>query len=280
MKMKLQDFLQYAPLNSLRYDMGAELSASFRDKHSYVPIDLPVTEILKGVGIDVGFDDVEILPDRTFSYKGHRVILYIRDVNQHGERKALPRYHLANCTTLQTMRRNNRWARYVVANRDDGEFSVNLLHEGARALLVKLDVCQNCLVALSWQGFSYKIESSARVRFVEKFRLSEFFQKFPRDLVFDKPGYDSASAPLNDYPKNWGSISESFKRKQNYCCDRCKLSLPFRDYKYLHVHHKNGQKNDCQPSNLEALCIRCHSSESMHDHMKVTAEYRDFVQKY
>ena len=47
--------------------------------------------------------------------------------------------------------------------------------------------------------------------------------------------------------------------------------------RYLHVHHKNGQKNECEEINLEALCIRCHAEEAMHSHMKSHPDYQEYA---
>lgn len=67
-----------------------------------------VRELLNGKGQD--FDDInEITPlkDHTLTYNNERVILYIRDVANYGH-SDLPRFHIAKCSTLQTMFENNR----------------------------------------------------------------------------------------------------------------------------------------------------------------------------
>lgn len=54
-------------------------------------------------------------------------------------------------------------------------------------------------------------------------------------------------------------------------------SAPGADWKFLHIYHKNGHKNDCRPENLEILCIRCHGEEPMHGNMKGLAHYNEFL---
>lgn len=276
--MRLPDFLQAADLNALRQAMGATLSASFRMTQVYKPIALPeIGERLRNDGIDVGFDELKVLKDGTLSYQGHRVILYIRDVGNYAERKSLPKYHLAYCRTLDEMRKYGKSSKFVVANRDDGKFVVNITGDKLRSQIAKLDICQNCLAKIAWKGFRMDLGKAERLQFVQMFSLQAFFATYPRDLIAVKPDHTSDTAPLNDYPANWNGISAAFKASNGYRCMQCQLVLGGSDSRYLHVHHRNGQKNQCQPSNLEVLCIRCHAEQPQHEHMKESADYRNFV---
>lgn len=276
--MRLPNFLHAGDFNALRFMMSASLSESYKTDQPYTPISLPeISDKLRNDGIDVAFDDIEVLEDGTLSFKGYRVLVYIRDVAEYGERRALPKYHLAFCRTLDQMKRNKRWSRYVVANRDDGKFAINLIGEIRRALIEKLDVCQNCLEEVAWNGFHNELTRTERQHFVSQFKLQDFFGKFPRDLISVKPDKTSDTAALNDYPDNWPDISEAFKRKHGNRCMTCSLEFKGLDSRYLHVHHINGQKNECQESNLEVLCIGCHAEEPMHSHMKNSPDYKRFI---
>ena len=278
--MKLIDFLVHGQLNSLRHNMGATLASNFTSGNRYVAIDLPLVARLREDGIDVNFDEIEVLRDGTLSYKGFRVLIYIRDVANYGERQSLPKYHLAYCRTLETMRQNNRWGRYVVANREDGMFSINIVAVNSSPRVDKLDVCQNCLTKIKWRGFDFSLTQARRGSLVKSFDLKEFFVKFPRDLVSVTPEHSSDSAPLNDYPANWSSISDQFKVRAQFTCAKCRQRLGRSDSRFLHVHHKNGLKNDCSDRNLEVVCIRCHASEPMHSHIRSTPDYRTFISRF
>lgn len=276
--MKLPNFLHAGDLNSLRLTMGAALSYTFEAKNVYTPIDLPPIAVqLRNEGIDVQFKDIQVLDDGTLAYKGYRVLLYIRDISNYGDRGSLPKYHLSFCQTLETMRLNARWSRYVVANRDDGEFSINKITEGGKSEIKKLDICQNCLGKIQWKGFRNDIDRNQRLKFVNNFKLAEFFKVYPRDLFAIQPKHTSDTAPINDYPKNWGDISERFKYRTGYQCEKCQSHLSGLMSRYLHVHHKSGQKNECEEINLEALCIGCHAEEAMHSHMKSHPDYHEYA---
>src|SRR5262249_42032075 len=155
--MKLPDFTLDPSLNELRKAMGAEL-------HPFEPAPtgdaLTPDEInrLAREGIEIPLGEVDILPDGTLAYKDRRVVLYIRDVRQYQSARLsdndLPRFHVADCETLQGMRANRRYERYVVATRETGEFQINLMHHNRYEQSDRrLNVCQNCLAKLNWNNF-------------------------------------------------------------------------------------------------------------------------------
>jgi len=55
------------------------------------------------------------------------------------------------------------------------------------------------------------------------------------------------------------------------------VSSPTWGSKYLHVHHRNGQKNDNRDSNLAVMCVACHAEQPMRGHMKFTPDYKAFI---
>jgi hypothetical protein len=276
--MKLPNFLHHNFFNSLRAQMGAPLCETLRWQQTFVPIELPDVERLKNQGVEVALNDVEFRKDGTLGYKGHRVLLYIRDVPNYDEHGTLPKFHVAYCATLERMRREQRFQRYVVANRDDGKFQVNLMNQPERSRVVPLAVCQQCMTALDWNNFSMAVTRPERLRHVSQFSLTEFFEKYPRDLVSIRPVHTTDSAPLNDYTADWPDISERVKRARQFECEQCARRLVARFARFLHVHHLNGQKFDNVEGNLQVLCIGCHAEQPMHGHMKSQPEYTEFVQ--
>lgn len=276
--MKLPNFLLASDLNALRHEMGASLAVSFKIENIYKPIDL--RDQLRQDGIEVKFDEVQVLQDGTLAYKGYRVLLYIRDISNYGQREEMPKFHLAFCSTLDKMKRNHRFARYVVANRDDGMFQVNIMEHGAKPKIVQLNVCQMCLASISWRGFQLDLDRTLRIDRVKNFLLKDFFKQYPQDLILEKPIHTSETAPLNDYSVDWGDISERIKQTRGYRCSKCLIALGIQESKHMHVHHINGMKNDNSDANLSVLCIRCHADEPMHGHMKSLPAYVDFVSRY
>ncbi|ALP65205.1 HNH endonuclease family protein [Paraburkholderia caribensis] len=280
MSFELPDFLEWSSLNALRREMRAPLAANFVPDHRFKDIDLPVRERLESAGVDVNFDEVEVLDDGTLAYKGFRVLLYIRDIGSIGHQESMPRYHLAYCRTLDKMRRNSRFDRYVVANGDSGSFQVNVIENNVRTQHVRLNVCQNCLDEVHWDGFDMAMSREDRMRLVSGFALPDFFRKYPRDLMAVKPAHSADTAPLNVYAQDWPEVSERTKQQRGYRCGTCSIVLRQTDSRFLHVHHRNGQKHDNRDSNLDVLCIGCHAEEPMHAHMKRLSDYKTYIERY
>ncbi|RQU72144.1 HNH endonuclease [Burkholderia cenocepacia] len=280
MAIKLPDFLTWSTLNRLRHKMRAPLIEQFGSDLKFTEIELPVIERLQGEGIDVTADQIQVLNDGTLAYKGYRVLVYIRDIPVIGNRENMPKYHFSHCKTLETMYRNQRAERYVVANSDSGLFQVNVMDGGVRSEQVRLSVCQNCLAHIHWNGFDMQMARSNRIAIVGHFKLVDFFAKYPRDLMSVTPRYSSVTAPMNTYTDDWGEVSAKTRSRRGFKCEKCPIILIGAESKYLHVHHRNGQKHDNRDENLEVLCIGCHADEPLHAHMKSLPEYREFIRKH
>lgn len=283
--MKLPNFLQWPELNALREQMGAHRLGTFRlvpDPNRLTEAELK--QLVQG-GIDVSVDEVRVLPDGTLAYKDSRVLVYIRDVTIYKRARSarvyeLPRFHLANCDTLQQMRLDNRYERYVVATPQNGLFAINFIQNGRaiRSSAERLRVCQNCLHMLAFDGFQRNMPKAVREERVAQFKLEGFFEKYPRALIFRTPTHRADSGPLNVYPTDFDERSTRTREERGWCCQRCGFIAGDPALRrYLHVHHVNGLKYDNRPENLLVLCLGCHADEPHHSHMKSLPEYEAFI---
>ena len=76
--------------------------------------------------IVISADDPNLKSTPTgFTYKGRRVILYIRDQVQYGDKPGEYKFHLVDCATLKAKRNQNRYGKYVVSTSTSGKFKVN-----------------------------------------------------------------------------------------------------------------------------------------------------------
>jgi len=283
--MKLPDFLIDDDMNRLRRAMGAEL-VPFKAEAGWQPLTPFEIERLASEGIEIPIEDVQVLNDGTHVYKGRRVIVYIRDQEEYAGAISFPKYHLAMCDTLSRMMLAGRYKkRYVVASREDGLFKINRIRNGkvAESGDKKLDVCQHCLQELSYKGYSGTLSKQARAKTVSSFSLREFFDEYGRSCVWAAPTYDSTHAPINVYSPNFFRVAKSIKEYRGFRCEepKCKIDLSALEHRrFLHAHHLDGDKSDNDPANIRLLCIRCHSKQFGHSHMKGNPDLQRFAELF
>ena len=179
-------------------------------------------ERLESGGIDVSIEEVDQTGPGILSYRGRQVLLYIQD---HGSSlsQALQdgstgrKFHVADCSVLQGMRKQGRFERYVVTNRLDGRFYITGQANYWSAPTdgeAELRVCQVCLKHLNYKG----VRQSGRAWHASaNFSISEFFERYGSFFPF-KPQRTAGPSDLDRYAKNWSEISDRERARVNYIC--------------------------------------------------------------
>jgi hypothetical protein len=231
---------------------------------------------LSETGIEIELHEVEGTDEGLLVYKGQHVLLYIKDTRQDShtllyEPENSRRFHIADkCKTLESMRADNRYDRYVVTNRKDGLFLVDA-EDGFRGhteeIEAPLQVCRNCLKELDYKQYDRQPPSQKK-QVWRSFSIEEFFAEFSTHFLA-KPKYTDNSFPSGGYTSDWEAISTRTREAVHWICEECGVDLKCHK-SLLHVHHKNGIKSDNSPNNLETLCAVCHGEEPAHGRMHVS----------
>lgn len=240
-------------------------------QEAMAPIEVELLE-----GKEVALDELEII-NGLLAFEGRQVLLYIpdhgpnvllaRDVPEKGRR-----FHVADCTTLDEMKAQRRFERYVATNRLDGGFKIHGVPQGSAVTVhfddVPLKVCMNCLKRLNYRN--YRNERRAKAEIWVPFSIADFFATY--STSFSKlPGRSAGITSGGGYTPDWPQVSSALRRKRDFTCEQCRVNLSSAVHA-LHVHHVNGVKDDNSEENLEVLCADCHRKQPMHDNMFVRRE--------
>ncbi|HDR1805306.1 TPA: HNH endonuclease [Pasteurella multocida] len=258
--------------------LNVDLSALFACVHKmgvneFVDIDLSKGESLSNdfditiqsrQGFEVDINLVQ-LTHGVFSYDGKQVLLFIPHHSQQRFDLTLQdpssgnKYHVTDCQKLEEMKATGRFARYHVTTNKDGFFEIN---DGiSRKEEVRLNVCKYCLIKLNYKNYTQN-----RVKVFKEFNLDDFFAEY--QTYFKKvPEYKNQDKI--GYTKNWKEISENYRKAKQYRCENCNVNLSYNKT-LLHTHHKDGNKQNNDITNLKALCVECHCKEPDHKHLIVS----------
>ena len=176
-----------------------------------------------------------------------QIFLYKREyyLTFNGER-SLPRYHICKCATIDRyISQGTLKLEYRRANCEPVKV-IDKSNFNREKLIRNLPLCKNCARKLL---HLYDEDMSSK-DFVQILKEAKGEDDEPENLEVDIFGYT----------KDWEHISTAYKESRNYTCERCGIHIDNAfDRQYIHTHHKDGNKLNNKTSNLECLCIRCHS---------------------
>lgn len=195
--MNLPDFTEFSPFNELRNKCGTTELGYFELFDPIRHLTGAERSELERSGYMVAVADVSSLPDRTLNYKNSRVIAYVPDANWYRNHREYPSYHLARCSALEALKRDNPNLQLLVTSRRSEDYPIVTIDTNGQVAskLQTFVVCKQCLHALRYKDYD-EFRNRRRgysQRVLEQFQLAEFFRLYKQyPLGFNAKRHHSA----------------------------------------------------------------------------------------
>lgn len=166
-----------------------------------------------------------------------------------------PRFHICKCQTIQEFISSGGFREHYVRANSDPVPVKNMNNFRRVEIVSELPLCRYCRNQVMEYG---NITSKKFVELLKEARGVEEEQEAKEVDIFG-------------YTRDWDEISREYREKHDYTCERCGLKITDLYYRqYIHCHHKDKNKLNNKESNLECLCMRCHSEVDQYHQKNLT----------
>lgn len=169
-----------------------------------------------------------------------------------------PKFHLKKCDVIEDFIKNNKFNQFYIWSNDK---HIDVLDRDTKEIHKEqqLRLCAKCRsMLINPENTTY-----------------EFYETLKKEGIFIE---EKVEVDIFGYTRNWNVLSKEIRKKRNYTCEQCNIQVDKKDRKYIHIHHKDGDKLNNSESNLQCLCISCHSEH--HPHKISKKDLEKFSEKY
>jgi hypothetical protein len=184
-------------------------------------------------------------------------------------------YHTHKCLSVTQMLESKTPRIFKINNRKDGKFHYTFFDKKGSPVYINEDqsmnICRTCL--------GKYIKQTVTDYHVQTFDLEQF-SKHSAFFGFDTDEMEKGRPFRASYEgRVWDKVSREVKVAGNFTCTSCGFKANNIDSKrFIHVHHTNRGRKAHYEDVVQLLCIKCHSDEPGHEHMKQWREYQQFEQ--
>lgn len=178
--------------------------------------------------------------------------------------KSMPRFHLTRCDRIEELFSTGYGSYYKWSNNPLNDITDRDTKEVFKDQALQLcSHCQSSIIGIK--------------------NTEDFFETLEVNETQDVENID---VDIFGYPLNWQQISRAYRTEKNYTCERCEIRIENGyDKRFIHVHHRNGNKLMNRKDNLECLCILCHANtnethEQNFDKRRMKTQLQTFIEKY
>lgn len=240
----------------------------------------PITQKLSRAelesNVEFNLDGIFLVDKKGNKHKG---FLYIEagysraTAQRNGWRTIVPKFHVANCETIQQKRRIKDFdGKYVFSNE-----AIEM--EDIDGTIKELEICENC-VKMQRQVVRSRMKTS---QFKQEVILNGEEQgnfgdsELPKDVTTEFWGYTP----------EWHEASKNYRMKHKFTCEECKIELNqnMANGYFLETHHIDGNKKNNDEDNLKCLCVLCHANVDLvhrenYSRGPARQKLRDFIQLF
>lgn len=153
--MKIIDFTEFSPFNSLREKMGTPDFGYFELFDQAIHLTGLERSELSSTGTLLTLERLKILPDKTLALKNSRVLAYYPSEDWFRDYRECPTYHVANCSELEELHKQRPEAMWLVTTRISEDYDLVKTRSTGEADLVShsFTVCKHCLHTLGYKNY-------------------------------------------------------------------------------------------------------------------------------